>query len=238
MSLNFNMPLFPAFNLNQTNSTGSYASATASAGNGFASASASAGSCGLFDGAFNQMNSAIGCQNNDQNGFMQMLMQLIQTFMQMMQQFMGQGQNNQNQYPYSNNNSGSNGITNPYGNNGITNPYGNNGITNPYGNTNATANTTAGNGSAAANASAGNATASAYANSGANNALLSKVDQSELDAVKGKDLGAVDKNGYPKYLVSKAKDGKYHIYEGQEKSNGKTYKCVSKVKQGSNILHV
>jgi hypothetical protein len=70
------------------------------------------------------------------------------------------------------------------------------------------------------------------------NSPLSKVDPKELAHFKGKDLTATDSKGYPKYLVSKAKDGKYHIYAQNKDGDGKEYKSPMKLKQGSNKLHV
>lgn len=225
MSLNFGMPFLPNMGLQQSSSYDSYAAATATASSGFstASASASSGTTDLFNGGFNQMNNILGNQGCEQNGFMQMMMQMMQMFMQMIQQFLGGGQNqNQNQNNLCNNNASQSPFS----------------FVNPNASNNANASATASPFGAAANASAGGATASAQVGGAANNNLLSKVSQKELDLVKGKDLGAVDKNGYPQYLISKAKDGQYHIYEQKGNSKGREYKCVTKVKSGSNYLHV
>lgn len=217
MSLNFGMSFLPNMGLQQNNSYGNYATATASSGSSYASASASSGSTGLFDGGFNQINNAIGNQCCNQDGMIQMFMQFI---MQLIQQMFGNKgnqqcqnstnqnplQNNQNAFPFVSPNASANAAASPYG--------------------------------ATANASAGGANAFAQVGGNADSNLLNKVSQAERDAVKGKDLGAVDKNGYPQYLISKAKDGQYHIYEQKGNTKGKTYKSVTKVKSGSNYLHV
>lgn len=100
--------------------------------------------------------------------------------------------------------------------------------------------TASANATAQANASSkeGNATATASASANTNNELLNTVSQKERDAVKGKDLSAVDKDGYPMYLISKGNDGKNHIYEQGKMGKGRFYKAVTKVAAGSNMLNI
>ncbi|MEW5818753.1 MAG: hypothetical protein AB1782_01055 [Cyanobacteriota bacterium] len=179
---------------------------------------------GLF-GNFNQLNNASNTmpQAQQMNNPMQMFMQFFQMMMQMFSQLMGmqpnqyqqpQQQQAQNAMPFSQ------GLplqqplnyTKPYQTQNYNQPQ----STQPQYNQQTQNNQTA----------------------QPKNDLLNKVDQKELDAVKGENLNAVDSNGYPKYLVHKANDGQYHLYKQKKEGDGKNYKSVTKVKNGSNNLYV
>ena len=214
--------MLPQFNYQV--SQGASAFASAGAGSAFASASASAGSglsglASLFNG-FNQLSNVAGPQQQQQQQQQNPMMQMFQMFMgfmmqmmQMMMQMFGMNPQNQQQQP---------GMQQPQN---AFNPAAQQQPFMPANNP--------------VNANGANATATASAgNQLANNSALSKVDAKELQAVEGKDLGAVDSKGYPKYLVAQGKDGKYHIYEQKKDGNGRNYKSVVKVKNGSNNLYV
>jgi hypothetical protein len=210
--------LLPQFNYQVSQNGSAYAAAAASANGSSASASAGAGTGiqGLFNG-FNQLNNVAGQQQsqNPMMGMFQMMMQFMMGMFQMMMQMFGMGQQqNQGQQPQ----------------NAMQNPQGQF----PFAPANAAQQTPF----APANGQTGASAAAAANAQGNNNALLSKVDQKELDAVKGQDLGAVDSKGYPKYLIAQGKDGKHHIYKQKKDGNGRNYRSVVKVKSGSNNLYV
>lgn len=217
----------PFFNYQSSQST----SASAFAGGSYAAASSSvcgnsvATNPGLFNG-FNQLDSAVGPdQQQQQNMFMGMMQMFMQFMMMMMQMFMGNNQQaQQGQQPQQANNP----LQNP------ANPAAAAAAPAPGTSSASSVNTPYGSSAAAASN-----TFVPTANNGINNSVMSQIDPKELEAVKGQDLGAVDKNGNPIFLVAKGKkDGKYHIYKSDGKSNGKKYKSVVKVKSGNNYLYV
>lgn len=104
--------------------------------------------------------------------------------------------------------------------------------------------TSNGSSSAAAAASASNGSSSAAAAASTTNATLanssdaySKLDNKDRQWAQGKDLGAVDKNGNPKFLVAQGADKQYHLYQGVDEQ-GKRYKAVNQQASGSNYLYV
>lgn len=226
MSINFYNPLLSNNNDQKTNtysSANATASATATPEYATASASASAStsdlssqdSKGLLTGGFDQINNAIGNQEENQNGIAQMIKEIIQKILGSLLNKNSQKetdqtpqQKTQNQYPEAKLKPSINTNANPFEPNEKNN------------NSSATA------------------TASATAGANTNNDLLNTVSEKEREAVKGKDLGAVDKNGYPMYLIAKGFDGKNHIYEQSKFGKGRSYKAVTKVAAGSNMLNI
>lgn len=226
MSLSLNNPLLSNTSDKKTNNYSSaiataaavatsipeYALATASAS---ISESSSPESKSLLNGGFDQINNAIGNQEEEQNGIAQIIKEMIQKILINVQNNISKNERDQtsqnktqDQYPKTLAKASANASTNPFGADVQTR-----------------------------NSSA-KATATAAAGTNANNDLLNTVSQKERDAVKGKDLGAVDKNGYPMYLISKGNDGKNHIYEQDKPGKGRSYKAVTKVTAGSNMINI